>query len=186
MSEKDNKPVKKRVPAAPKKFHLRLRLVDYHGNPLPEKTKCYLKWSKIGDADLEMLFLDSNGVLDCTVPLTKHTATAWLLNVEYFDLGYIGLTIVREAKEPGDSLPGARMRLNNLGYLSLTANTILKAPLDDFTQRGIERFQTANRILEKTNLPPNNILGAPTGKLDAETKQRLEEAHDTDTGALLK
>ena len=73
----------------------------------------------------------------------------------------IDLQIV-DSMAPGDQTAGAQARLNNLGFF---ASKEIYEQYDEQTRQAIQRFQTAH--------PPLKV----TGKIDQETKKRLEEVY---------
>jgi hypothetical protein len=151
-----------------------IRIVDVHGQALAG-VEC--------DVDSESKTLlsgvtaDANGVLHIAVPATKllflsvHVSKDELLTMRLDVSGYGG----------GETVTGARARLNNLGYLALGDEDPIDGPSDDPFTRALDRFRYANRIVDSNDLP----IG-PTGEpLDDQTKQRLETAHDDSSGNLI-
>ena len=78
----------------------------------------------------------------------------------------------------GDTPPGMRARLINLGYMPRL--DIRKAAIDEQDTQARARFRSATRIVDAAGIPTG-----PTGLPDAATKARLEDAHDTDRGKLV-
>jgi Putative peptidoglycan binding domain len=115
---------------------------------------------------------NNEGILQHDIPLGAKTGKLILdkklfhrreknsgeINVENWS---IDLHIV-DSMAPDDSIAGIQARLNNLGFF---ASKEIHEQYDEQTRRAIQRFQTVH--------PPLKV----TGKIDQETKKRLEEVY---------
>ena len=152
---------------------LRIRLLDMNGKPFA-LTRCEFDWD---GKTIGPFTTTADGVLEADLPAFKTR-------------GFLVVFCLADPNEPmtfqvflpdfgpPDQLPGARARLSNLGYGPLLVTNEsdpefpLKRPADDATTRALQRFQSANGLVDAAT-------GQVTGALDARTIARLLSAHDT-------
>ncbi len=157
------------IPAVPPKYHLQLRLLDIHGDPLKKGTPC---WLETADEIIAKVQIQDDGILDAIVP-AKKTVILSIYALKDGDLTTQPITFELEPREEvgnPDQLAGLRARLNNLGYLSLRPGAPLDGPMDDALARALARFRFANELSEA---PP-----AEKAAIDAKTAERLRTVHD--------
>ncbi len=162
------------TPVVPTKLKFDIRLVDVHGEPLAG-VACDVDSEK--ETLVSGLRTDSNGVLHLVVPATK----LLFLSVP---IGGEVLTLRLDVRTygGGETVDGARARMNNLGYLAMADGDAVDAPPDDAFRRALDRFRYANRLVNGDDFPD----GKADAPFDDKTKARLEEAHDGPSGRLLE
>jgi hypothetical protein len=164
----------KTTPAVGAHHSFKIQLIDVDGKPL-KNVPCDVDTNK--ETIYEGITTDDSGVLSLTVPAKKPL----VLTVHLFPEE---LTMYLEVETFGgaDTVAGARARLNNLGYIALTDSARVAEPEDDLLDRGLDRFRFANGLVDKGGLP----AGPMRAPFDAETKARLEDAHDKIGSPLMK
>lgn len=144
-----------------------MRLLDINGNPLSGKN-CTLDWTGAitkGTTDGSGVFeanvasRDKNG--DLTVELFKDTNKNPVIHV------------ILKPPVAADQVEGLKRRLNNLGYLALGGSAV--GGMDDPGVRALDRFRFTNGIVNADG----TAKGPKAAPFDPETKNRIENAHDT-------
>ena len=160
--------------AVPSDVKLLLRLLDINGNPYATK-ECLVEWGgKVGGNKSISATTDALGLLSVKVPSkqTVFTVTVKLFTVE---ANNPKLTVYMQKPVSADKVVGMKRRLNNLGYLALEPKEDVETSMDDLALRALERFRCANDILN-ADCEPVGPTAAPFG---VQTRQRIEDAHDT-------
>ena len=156
--------------AVPGKVKLLLRLLDINGNPFVN-TECVLEWGGLEDTLTSTT--NGAGLLMADVP---SEAIQFLLTVKLFTVEASNpqFTVYMQPSVNADQVIGMKRRLNNLGYLALDPKPRV-GDMDEVALRALKRFRCANGILDALSKP----TGATAAPFEAQTQQRIENAHDT-------
>lgn len=171
-----------KTPAKPPSVRLTIRLLNEKGEPLAIPSGLNLRWGQSvyavkTNAD-GYLVADSAGAGDPPGVPVPHPPEEGELEFRNQSAPGAGkpfrIKVYLASYGAADTPEGANARLNNLGYLALNEPpaTALMA-MDDASNGALARFRAANEI-------------DATGAVDAATRARLEDAHDTGTGPLEK
>lgn len=130
---------------------INLRLCDSKRNPLADRRYALV----LPDGTRRQGHVDAEGFVRESVPAEVESAQL-LIADRCFELELSGLPAA-------DTVEGAQQRLNHLNYFTGTPD----GELGPFTERAIRRFQATFR----------DAAEACTGKLDAETIERLTQEY---------